>query len=596
VNLKKYIAELKKRHVIKAGLAYLVAAWVLSEVAALVLDSFEAPSNFMKGILIILAIGFPIWLIFSWVYDITSEGIKKTGKTEHPKSETLRIDKRVNRVIISLLSIAIIILVVNQFRDSPDHISEMEDSNELIDSNHVKVKSIAVLAFSDLSPDQDQEYFSDGISEELLNLLTKIPDLKVISRTSSFSYKGKDHTIEQIGEELNVSHILEGSVRKSGNKIRITAQLINVADGSHIWSETYDRNMEDVFRIQDEIAQMVTRQLKITLLGDMAKATEVNPDAYTLYLQANHLLLQHNVEAVKKAEDIIKQSLAIDSLYAPSWNLFSKIVLTSASNFYQKPYKEGLESSEHAVLKSLELDKNYAPAYAQLADIQSMYRDFELASENIDKALLLDGGNVSVIRTAAKIASNAGRLDKHEEFLLQAIALDPLDYSNYYRLGIVYMWSYRWDDAYEALKRYSYFRPDAALQHAMIAFTLLGQGKDLEALKEVEKEPSEFWNLYIKIFVINSMGNQEQADSLMAKFTGSYSDSNPVMLATLYANRGEIDVAFKWLEIAYEEQDPDLTEAINYTDFATLYKDPRWDAFLDKLSLPKDHWLLNRAN
>ena len=340
----------------------------------------------------------------------------------------------------------------------------------------------------------------------------------------------------------------------------------------------------------------VTKQLEISLLGDMAKATEVDPDAYTLYLQANHLLLQHNAEVVKKAEDVIKQSIAIDSLYAPSWNLLSRIVLVSTSNFYQKPYEEGLEFSKHAALRSLELDNKYAPAFAQLAHIQTMYRDFESASENIDKAIQLDGGNVSVIRTAAKIASNAGRFDKQEEFLLQAIALDPLEYSNYYMLGLVYNRTKRWDESYEALKRYSYFRPEAAVQHAMIAFALLGQGKDLEALKEVEKEPSEFWNLYTKIFVFNSLGNQEQADSLMAKFTGRYSDSNPVMVATLYANRGEIENAFKWLDIAYKDQDPDLTEAINYHSFESLYKDPRWDAFIDKLSLPKDHWLLRRTN
>lgn len=591
MNLKKYIAELKRRHVFKAGLAYLIGAWVFTEVAALVLDSFSAPPYIIRTILLILAIGFPIWLVFSWVYDLTPKGIKKTSNTNQTVSKSPKINHRLNRVIIAFLSVAILLLLVNQFKDGPIRNEGKARSGEMKLGNE---NSIAVLAFSDLSPDHDQEYFSDGISEELLNLLTKIPELKVISRTSSFSYKGKDITIEQIGEELNVTHILEGSVRKSGNKIRITTQLINVAEGSHIWSETYDRDMGDIFKIQDEIAEMVTQQLKITLFGDIAKTTEVNPDAYTLYLQANHLLQQHTEEAIRKAEDIIQQSIAIDSAYAPSWNLLSSIVYTATANFYQKPYKEGLEFSKTAVQKSLELDNKYAPAYAQLAEIQSMNRNFEAAEKNINKALALDEGNTLIISKAAEIARNGGRLDKNTEYLLQAIKLNPLEYRNHYKLGIVYMWLYRWDEAHDALQKYFYFRPDAAIQHAMMAYTLNGQGKRMEALKEVEKESSEFWKLFIKNIVVFDLGQHEQADSLLIKFIDRYNVTNPVMLATLYANRGEIDNAFKWLDIAYDQQDPDLTEAVNYNAFATLYKDARWNAFIAKLGLPKDHWLLNK--
>lgn len=182
MNLKKYIAELKKRHVIKAGLAYLIGAWVFTEVSALVLDSFEAPAIVMKTMLVILAIGFPIWLIFSWVYDLTPEGIKKTGKTNHTVSRSPKINHRLNRVIIAFLSIAVLLLLVNQFKDGPIHNEEKAKSAKINQGNE---NSIAVLAFSDLSPDYDQEYFSDGISEELLNLLSKIPELKVISGSSA---------------------------------------------------------------------------------------------------------------------------------------------------------------------------------------------------------------------------------------------------------------------------------------------------------------------------------------------------------------------------------------------------------------------------
>ncbi len=591
MNLKKYIAELKRRHVFKAGLAYLIAAWVFTEVAALVLDAYSAPPYFLKTILIIIAIGFPILLAFSWVYDLTPEGIKKTSKTNHTVSISPKINHRLNRVIIAFLSIAVLLLLVNQFKDGPIHNEGKAKSAKINQGNET---SIAVLAFSDLSPDHDQEYFSDGISEELLNLLSKIPELKVISRTSSFSYKGKNVTIEQIGEELNVTHILEGSVRKSGNKIRITTQLIDVAEGSHIWSETYDRDMEDIFEIQDEIAEVVTQQLKITLFGDIAKTTEVNPEAYTLYLQANHLYQLHTEEAIRKAEDVIKQSIAIDSAYAPSWNLFSRIINTATANFYQKPYKEGLEFSKTAALKSLELDNTYAPAYAQLAGINSVNRNYAAAEKNINRALALDDGNSLIISKAAEIARNGGRLDKNTEYLLQAIKLNPLEYRYYYNLGIVYIWLGRWDEAYDAIEKYLYFRPEAAVQHAMIAHILVGQGKKQEAWEEVQKEPSEFWNLYTSNVVANSLGNYQVADSLLVEFIDQYSDSNPVMLACLYADRDETENTFIWLEIAYEQKDPDLTEAINYNNFSKYYQDPRWKALITKLGLPKDHWLLKK--
>jgi len=589
VNLKQYIVELKKRHVIKAGLAYLVGAWVFTEVSSLILDSFNAPEHLMKTILIVLAIGFPIWLIFSWVYDLTPEGIKKTSKTNHTVSRSPKINHRLNRVIIAFLSVAVLLLLVNQFKAGPIHKGKKDESAKINQGNGT---SIAVLAFSDLSPEHDHEFFSDGISEELLNLLSKIPKLKVISRTSSFSYKGKDFTIEQIGKELNVTHILEGSIRKSGNKIRITTQLIDVAEGSHMWSETYDRDMEDIFEIQDEIAHVVTQQLKITLFGDIVKTTEVNPEAYTLYLQANHLYQLHTEEAIRKAEDVIQQCIAIDSAYAPSWNLLSNIIYTATANFYQKPYKEGLQFSKTSALRSLELDNTYAPAYAQLAGINSVNRNYEAAEKNINKALALDDGNALIISKAAQIARNGGRLDKNIEYLLQAIKLNPLEYRYYYNLGIVYMWLGRWDEAYEAIEKYLYFRPGAAVQHAMIAHILVGQDKKLEAWEEAQKEPSEFWNLFTSTVVANSLGNHQVADSLLVEFIDQYSDTNPVMLAYLYAERAEAENTFIWLEIAFENKDPDLTEAINYNYFSIYYQDPRWKAFITKLGLPKDHWLL----
>ena len=264
MNFKNYIKELKRRNVIKSALAYVVVSWVTIQVMSIVLPTIEAPAFVMKLLLVVLIMGFPLWIVFAWVYEITPEGIKKTTTINPDESITPETSNRLNKIIIGALGVAIVLLAINLFKgNGAASQTVVEDS---VDETTVDDKSIAVLAFADMSPEKDQEYFSDGISEEILNLLAKVPELKVISRTSSFSYKGKDQDVKKIGEELHVGHVLEGSVRKSGNTFRITAQLINTLTGAHIWSETYDHEMQDIFEIQDRIAAVVTNQLKVTLL------------------------------------------------------------------------------------------------------------------------------------------------------------------------------------------------------------------------------------------------------------------------------------------------------------------------------------------
>jgi TolB-like protein/Flp pilus assembly protein TadD len=468
-----------------------------------------------------------------------------------------------------------------------------QDNTEISDAGSMKwEKSIAVLAFTDLSPENDQEYFSDGISEELLNLLAKIPKLRVISRTSSFSYKGKNLSVEKIGEELNVNHILEGSVRKSGNELRITTKLIEVADGSELWSETYKRNMEDIFKVQDDIAAVVTQQLKITLLGEITKSKEANTDAYTLYLQANHLNRQFTKEGNKRAEEIVYQSIAIDSSYTPSWILLSDINLQAAYNLNRKSQKEGIELATTAVLKAITLDNINASAYAQLSLINANNWEFDAAMDNIDKAMMLDDRNAFVINAAANNAVSFGRLEKSLELMHQAIKLDPNNFTLYLGLGLTYHFLNRFDHAYDAFKKCNYFDPNADITHTNISIVLIRQGKHLEALKEAEKEPNEFWNLYARTRALFVLDRKTEADSLLVQLIDEYSKFGASNIAEIYAFRGEIDNAFKWLNIAFEIPERTLLFNLNFPSFSNLYKDPRWNFFITKMNLPEGHWLL----
>jgi len=475
----------------------------------------------------------------------------------------------------------------------PDH-PDRETENDR--SCHPSQKTIAVLAFTDLSPDHDQEYFSDGISEELINLMTKIPELKVISRTSSFSYKNTNKSIKEIANDLGTTHVLEGSVRKSGNNVRITAQLIQASDSAHLWSETYRHTLDDIFRTQDDIAEAVTKQLELTLFGKMAKSIPANTDAYTLYLQAKHLHQQFTDEASLEAEKKVKQAIAIDANYAPAWLLLSRIVFQATSYLYKKPFSEGLNLSEEAVQRAIALDRNYARSYAQLSLINIMNWDFEQSIINIDKALSLGWNDSEIISIAAHNAMDLGRLDEALQLLSKAIGMDPFLAINYYNLGIVYGWLSRFDEALKAIHKYNEITPDAAIQHMTVSFILLRQGKHEEALFEANKEPHEFWRLFTQHCVLFTMGKETEADKLLIEFIDRYSEHHPTILAYLHACRGEIDDAFKWLETAYEQRDPNLIMKINYTFFRNLHEDTRWKKFILRMGFPEGHWLLEQTD
>ena len=582
MSIKKYIAELKRRHVFKAGIAYLIVAWVVAEVASLALTTFEAPPYIMKTLVFLLGIGFLLNLVFSWIYDITPDGIQKTETLgQNPAKYKLK-SGRLNKVIIASLSLAVLILLYNQIWNVTK--VEVIEFGETVTTGN---KSIAVLAFTDMSPKKDQEYFSDGISEELLNLLSKLPELRVISRTSSFSYKGKNTTAEDIGKELKVSHILEGSIRKAGNTLRITAKLINTKDGSQIWSETYDRDLNDIFKIQDEIAGVVTSQLQLTLLGAKTINKNIDTEAYTLYLEANYLVHQNTKKAYLSAEELVKKSIEIEPNYAPAWGLLASIYNTGVYNFSIREYEEGISLGLEAAMKAIKLDPDSGEGYATLSSLQELDWDFDQSAKNMDKALELDPNNAIIIGTAANMVY--GDIQKSIDLLHKAISLDPLVYVNYYNLGFAHYKVNEIDKAEEAFQTFAMEYPNAQILHYMMAMVRLAQGRFDEALIEIEQESHEFFGLYGKNFVFYALGKQEQADALFEEFIEKHSKTDPANLADLYAFRGDIDQSFYWLNRAVEIKDPVLLEALAYPSLKILHKDPRWNTLINNMGLPEDH-------
>lgn len=585
MNLKRIINELQRRNVFKAAISYVVFSWVLIQAASILYPSVGWGQNAISNTVIILIIAFPFWIIFAYIFEWTAEGFKKTDDVAEETSISRHTSKKLNGIIIAGLSLAVLLLVADRIFD----FTGSRESAEISEQTEERDKSIAVLAFADMSPEKDQEYFSDGISEEILNLLAKIPDLKVISRTSSFSYKGKEQNIKEIGEELQVAHVLEGSIRKSGNTFRITAQLIDANNGAHIWSETYDREMNDIFKIQDEIAAKVAQQLKISLLGNIA-SRPANPEAYTLYLQAKQLSLQRTVDAIKNAETLIRRSIALDENYAPAWALLGKITLTQIYNFATVPMTQvNIGMGMDAATTAISLDSQYAGGYAVLAGFQRANWDFKAATSNIQKAMDLAPEDPEVITQASLAMMDLGKLEEGIRLQLKVLELDPLNHFHYLNLGLSYNGLKDYEKAEKSLQNFLLHYPGAGIAHSQMALVHLAQGEKDMALEELEKEPEAFWKLYCKTMVVYSIGEKKEADALLGLLIKDWGDLAWPNIASVYAFRGEKDEAFRWLDLAYENRDGTILEILTYPEMENLWGDPRWNAFINKLGLPKEH-------
>ena len=452
-------------------------------------------------------------------------------------------------------------------------------------------KSIAVLPFVDMSAAKDQEYFSDGLSEELLNLLAKIPELKVINRTSSFSFKGKNEDLRSIAEKLGVAHILEGSVRKDRNKIRVTTQLIRAADGSHLWSETYDRDLEDIFKLQDDIAGAVVQELKLKLfeVPSVKISGTGNIDAYNLILQGNYFFDKLDKENVAKAVDFYNQALIIDSTDALAWGkLANAISRQTWQNYIDR--REGREKARKAALKSIALNKNLAIGYIELGDL-NLYQDFEWkrAEDNYQQALSLEPGNADVLYgLGGGLYFAFGRWDNAIRLMKECIEIDPLKPLYFLNLGNILTHAGRLDESIAYFKKTLELNPQFQRAHFYLGRSYLLMGKPEMALKEMQKENFEVFRIFGIAMAYYALNRHKEADEVLNDFSDRFQNEWSYLLAELYAFRGEKDKAFIWLKNAYEKNDGWLVFLKGDPLLKTLKNDPRYTAFLKKMNLPAD--------
>ena len=452
----------------------------------------------------------------------------------------------------------------------------------------ISENSIAVLPFVDMSQAKDQGYFSDGISEELLNLLAKIPQLKVAARTSSFSFKGKGVEIPEIARQLHVANVLEGSVRRSGEQLRITAQLVRAAEGYHLWSETYDRKMDDIFKIQDEIAGEVVKELKVKLLGAVPKARTTDPKAYLLYLQARELGLQGTAEAFAKSEALFRQVLQIDPRYAPAWdelarNFSDKTGMGLLSN------QEGFALAREADEKALTIDPDYAPTHASLGWI-AMYGDNDLAgaARHFQRALALDPTDVRVLRNATTFLQNLGRVGEALALAEALVRRDPVNVTSLFNLGTDQRQAGRYDAAIASLRTALSLSPGQANLHDQLGLALMLKGDATAALTEIEQEKSEVWRMIALPMAYCALGRKANADAALDALIAKYAKDAPYNIAYVYAFCGDADNAFEWLDKAVTYHDGGLGGIVAENLFDKIHSDPRWLPFLRKIGKAPD--------
>jgi TolB-like protein/tetratricopeptide (TPR) repeat protein len=598
---RSLFAELKRRNVFRAAVAYLALGWVVTQVTATVAPALHLPDWIVSVVVWIGVIGFPFLLVFSWVYELTPEGLKRESEVDRSASITHVTGRRLDYIIIGLLVLAIGCSVFAYFGPrrggstgsseaaAPAAVSAGTTASSAVPTaTSITIatsdNSIAVLPFVNMSSDREQEFFSDGITEELLNLLAKIPQLDVTARTSSFSFKGKDVGIKEIAKTLGVTHVLEGSVRKSGDQVRITAQLINAVKDKHLWSETYDRKLDDIFKVQDEIAGKVVEELKVTLLGAAPKAKPVDPKVYALILQAEALSDQASKASREQGESVSKQALVIAPSEARAWAGLSRVYINQAI-FGDRPAAEGARLSREAANKAISIDPNNVIAIGVLGRVASDF-DFDLpaAARYFQHALELEPGNLVPVNAAGILLMNTGRIDEAIRLLEYRVAHDPANPTAYCNLGNALYVARQWDASIDAFRSAVRLSPEyVGARQSVGAALMLGKHDAAGALKECEAEPDEAQRMYGIALALHALGRTKEADAALQALVDKYGKDQPEEVAGVYGYRHEADAAFKWLDTAAAVHDPGAASVLTDPLLDSLHQDTRWLPYLRKI-------------
>lgn len=577
-----FLQELGRRNVIRVTIAYVMLAWIVAQVAELALDSFESPDWVIKTILLVLALGLPIAMFFAWAFEMTPEGIKKEKDVDRSQSITGRTGRKLDLAIIAMLAVALVAVVTDNYvldGPAPDSIPVQTQG-----------VSIAVLPFVNMSSDEDQEYFSDGISEELLNLLAKIPEFQVAGRTSSFTFKGQNLDLKEIGHSLGVENILEGSVRKNGNRVRITAQLVKVSDGFHLWSETYDRTLDDIFAVQDDIANKVVSALEIKLLGGTPNHPKTqlgieNAQAYDAYLKGLFYYNRSGTDNLEKAAAHMQEAVTLAPESALAWAGLARALEGFAGQSDFDP-ADILVRARSAAGKSLALDLELPDAHLAIAEINYSWDwDWAGAEEALNNALALSPANLDAQLLRVNLHVTYGQLGQAEQLAREILARDPLNDRVPRELVNILLFDSRFMEAAEMGERLVKDDPNMPFIRAWLSIVYVHLGQLTLAIEHAQLETVSFARYVALATAHHAAGNIEAATLAQQQLLESHGDLAAYQQAVLFAAWGENDTALDWLEVAHRQHDPGIVDIKSDIGFIALRDHPRFVSILQKMNL-----------
>jgi TolB-like protein/tetratricopeptide (TPR) repeat protein len=595
--------QLKQRNVFRVAALYLVVCWLILEPVHVVFHMMDVPLWADRLVIMIMAVGFPAAVIFAWVFEITPEGLKATADVPHGQSIRPHTGRRLDRAIIGVLAVALAYFVVDKFWISA-HVQTAATtaSKELTAATDTGAQhaadfnppahSIAVLPFINLSGDQTQEYFSDGLTEELLNSLAEVNGLQVAARTSAFSFKGTDNDIGTIARKLNVASILEGSVRRSEHKVRVTAQLINAVTGFHLWSKTYDRDLGDVLALQTEIANAVADALKITLLGNEAAKIELggthNPEAFDAYLRGARIIGNHDVSTWISANEHFTEALRLDPSYAVAYASRSLSESSYAAEDaggaeIRENFSKARDDAEHALKLTPDLADAHL-AMAQYLDLGAL--DVAGAQREYRRAIELAPGNVTVLATSGRFAALIGD-SSGVDAARRAVVLDPLNPVTHQRLSAALYNARQFSDAVAAGQDALALNPSYEQALAWVGLAKISLHDLQGAQTNCEAAPNHWLSQMCLAIVYDKLGRRADAEAQLKKMKDVNGDDAAFQYAQVYAQWGDRNAALGWLETALKVRDPGLLGLKSEVLLDPVRDEPRFQAVQRAMKFPE---------
>jgi len=575
-----FFAELKRRNVYKVAVAYAVVAWLLMQIASQIFPFFEIPNWIVRLVILLLVIGFPVALIIAWAFEATPEGIKRTEAAD-AAGQRSRGGAWIYVVLIgAALSVGLFFIGRYTAGHATPRVSEVTTASP--------EKSIAVLPLINESGDPKDEYFSDGLSEELIAALAQISGLKVIGRSSSFRFKDRTEEPKTIGEKLGVSTLLEGTVRKQGDRVRIVAELINATDGIEVWTRTFDRELKDIFAVQQEIASAVAESLRVTLLGSKEKSTQMatnSVEAHNAYLQGHFYSVRRNAEDYRKAIDYFDQAIQFDPDYALAYAERSEVwtVIGDLTGQRSTAFPKARSDAEKAVA----IAPSLAEAHAALGWVRA-FAEWKFAEglSELQRAKELSPANPTANDLLARVIVYTGRMKEAERQARQAVELDPLSAGTQFTLGRVLFYAGKLDEADAAGRKMAELQPSASSSHRWQVFVAVQRGDGETALREAQLEPDDRIRSFELALAQYIRGDRKAADAALADLIANSRDSLAYQIAQVYAVRHEVDKAFEWLQIAFDNHDGGMPSLLVDPLLRGLRDDPRYKNLVAKVGLP----------